>query len=76
MAERNGEWDCFYEAKRKEMEEFQTMASRFEVHLDFAIEIIGSKIIREDDGLAMSSLNVQLSSVERKSSSFYAVFCN
>lgn len=33
--------------------------------LDFAINIVGCEILREEDGLAMSSRNVYLSSVER-----------
>lgn len=33
--------------------------------LDFAIEIVGCELLREEDGLAMSSRNVYLSSAER-----------
>lgn len=34
--------------------------------LDFAVEIVGCPLIREKDGLAMSSRNVRLSAAERQ----------
>lgn len=34
--------------------------------LDFGIRIIASELVREDDGLAMSSRNVRLSPQERE----------
>ncbi|PSR86373.1 Pantoate--beta-alanine ligase, partial [Actinidia chinensis var. chinensis] len=34
--------------------------------LDFGIQVIGSELVREDDGLAMSSCNVLLSLEDRK----------
>lgn len=34
--------------------------------LDFAVEIVGCPLIREEDGLAMSSRNVRLSAAERQ----------
>lgn len=41
--------------------------------LDFGIKVIGSELVREDDGLAMSSRNVRLSPEERNK---VVVFCS
>lgn len=43
--------------------------------LDFSIKVIGCEITRENDGLAMSSRNVHLSSEEREKVLFYFVHC-
>lgn len=39
--------------------------------LDFGIKVIGSELVREDDGLAMSSRNVRLPPQERNKVGFF-----
>lgn len=48
----------------KDYQQLQTI-KRFVRDLDMDVEIIGGKLIREDDGLAMSSRNVYLNAAER-----------
>lgn len=48
----------------KDYQQLQTI-KRFVRDLDMDVEIIGGKLIREDDGLAMSSRNVYLNEDER-----------
>lgn len=42
--------------------------------LDFSVEVIGCDVMRDDDGLAMSSRNVHLSPEEREKVLFMPLF--
>lgn len=50
---------------KKDYQQWRIIA-RMVRDLDFAIEVVGCEVVREDDGLAMSSRNVHLSPGQRK----------
>jgi pantoate--beta-alanine ligase len=50
---------------KKDYQQWRVLC-RMAQDLDFAVEIVGCPLLREDDGLAMSSRNVRLSDTERQ----------
>ncbi|EFJ15420.1 hypothetical protein SELMODRAFT_268726 [Selaginella moellendorffii] len=50
---------------KKDYQQWRVL-SRMVRDLDFGVEVVGCKLVREADGLAMSSRNVRLTATERK----------
>ncbi|KAL2635336.1 hypothetical protein R1flu_006815 [Riccia fluitans] len=58
---------------KKDYQQFRVLC-RMVRDLDFDIEMVGAPLLREQDGLAMSSRNVRLSAEERQKSSLLLTF--
>ncbi|KAF0933391.1 hypothetical protein E2562_018010, partial [Oryza meyeriana var. granulata] len=75
---REEEWDCFYEAKRKEMEEFQAMSGRFEAEARNEVQRLRDLVsqlkstLQEHHGGVMYLNNAEITAAEARKSDLMA----